>query len=245
LKDLAIACNMLAGAKEGAEKAQCCRRAISILSELLKIFPQKENPPEHAELLTMIWSSYTSLAEVENKADNCLLAAEVCEKAIEIYKDESPGECADCQKNLGYTYVTLAEAQDKAVNCRRAILSYKAALETFTQETSLSDYADIQRDLGYTYLILAEEDRDEIACRKAIRAYRKAAHAYSELHCEFEKDDPDPLAEEIRFRAERCRWAQDACKARLKILKKLNTPEITLAGKSLRIRRRRRVIERG
>ncbi|MEK7354520.1 MAG: tetratricopeptide repeat protein, partial [Chloroflexota bacterium] len=76
-----------------------------------------------------------TLAEVENKAENCKKAISAYEAALTIYTLKGfPMQYAMTQNNLGAAYRTLAEVENKAENCKLARVAYDEALKIYTEE---------------------------------------------------------------------------------------------------------------
>ena len=93
-------------------------------------------------------TAYSTLAEVEGKADNCRLAIAAYEQALTVYThDRLPMQYAGTQNNLGNAYSTLAEVEGKADNCRLAIAAYTSSVTTFERLGSASLAAIARRNL--------------------------------------------------------------------------------------------------
>ncbi len=77
-------------------------------------------------------NAYRTLAEVEEKAENCRRAIAAYEAALTVYTpDRFPMDYAMTQNNLGNAYRTLAEVEEKAENCEKAKQAYLAAITIF------------------------------------------------------------------------------------------------------------------
>jgi tetratricopeptide (TPR) repeat protein len=102
--------------------------------------------------------TYRTLAEVENKAENCNRAIAACKEALKVHTlDRFPIKYAMTQSNLGDTYRTLAEVEDKAENCNRAIAAYEEALNLL-QRTAMRGVCDIvSRNLEKTLRFCGRE----------------------------------------------------------------------------------------
>ena len=88
-------------------------------------------------------NAYWTLAEVQDKAENCLKAIEACEEALKVHTlEQFSMDYAMAQNNIGNAYVTLAEVEDKAENGKRAIQAYQEALEVHTLDSTRWNYAD-------------------------------------------------------------------------------------------------------
>ncbi|MDH7490718.1 MAG: hypothetical protein QHH80_14590, partial [Anaerolineae bacterium] len=92
---------------------------------------------------------YRTLAEIQDKAQNCSRAIQAYEQALRVYTlDRFPMDYAMTQNNLGTAYRTLAEIQDKAQNCSRAIQAYEQALKVFREDLFPEVYPIVARNLA-------------------------------------------------------------------------------------------------
>jgi pyrimidine deaminase RibD-like protein/tetratricopeptide (TPR) repeat protein len=122
----------------------------------------------------------STLAEVEDKAENCEKAIKAYEEALKVYTfNRFPSDYAMTQGNLGNVYGILAEEEAKTENCKKAISAYEEALKVYTFDRFPSDYATAQNNLGNVYGILAEEEAKAENCEKAIKAYEEALKVYT------------------------------------------------------------------
>ncbi|WP_208103093.1 hypothetical protein, partial [Escherichia coli] len=75
----------------------------------------KETTPEdYAESQGILWLGYLILAEIEYRAENCLLALEACQERLAVFSTSSSLDYASCQKDLAITYSMLAETEFSA-----------------------------------------------------------------------------------------------------------------------------------
>jgi tetratricopeptide (TPR) repeat protein len=83
---------------------------------------------QYATTQNNLGTAYSTLAEVESKAENCQKAIQAYEEALKITTiDRFPMQYATTQNNLGNAYSTLAEVESKAENCQKAIQAYEEA----------------------------------------------------------------------------------------------------------------------
>jgi len=157
------------------ETARLSRAALTAYEEALKIYTKDAFPTDYAMTQNNLGNAYWTLAEVEDKANNCRAAISAYEEALTIYtKDAFPMQYAATQNNVGNAYWTLAEVEDKANNCRAAISSYEEALTIYMKDAFPMQYAMTQNNVGNAYSTLAEVEDKANNCRAAISAYEKA-----------------------------------------------------------------------
>ena len=117
------------------EKAAFMKTAIRAYDEALKVYTLERFPMDYAMTQNNLGVAYSSLAEVEAKADNCKKAIRAHDEALKVRTlDRFPMQYAMSQNNLGITYHTLAEIEAKADNCKKAIRAHEEALKVFTEK---------------------------------------------------------------------------------------------------------------
>ena len=130
------------------QKAKYKRVAIKAYKKTLKIYTYEKFPMDYAMTQNNLGTAYCTLAEVENKAENCKNAITAYEEALKVRTLERfPMDYAMTQNNIGATYRTLAVIENKAKNCKRAMEAYKKALKVFTKEEFPVPYNLVNRNL--------------------------------------------------------------------------------------------------
>ena len=95
--------------------------------------------------------AYTTLAEVEEKGENCERAIEAYEEALTVFTlEDIPMDYGKAQCNLGNAYGKLAQVEDKAGNCKRAVAAYHQALEVYTEDEFPELHRMVVGNLKYT-----------------------------------------------------------------------------------------------
>lgn len=84
------------------------------LQEALKVRTLEDVPIEYARTQHNLGIAYGILAEIKDKAENCMKAIQAYQEALKVY---TPGDFLvqyiRTQKNLGNLYRILAEVEDK------------------------------------------------------------------------------------------------------------------------------------
>ena len=162
------------------EKNEYMHIAIEAYLQALKVITLDRFPIQYATTQNNLGNAYRTLAEVEDKSENCKRAIEAYLQALKVRTlDRFPIQYATTQNNLGAAYRTLAEVDDKSESCKRAIEACREALKVSTLDRFPMDYAMTQNNLGNAYSTLAEvEDKSE-NCKRAIEAYREALKVYT------------------------------------------------------------------
>ncbi|MCD6451897.1 MAG: tetratricopeptide repeat protein [Acidobacteria bacterium] len=149
--------------------------AVSAFKKALKVYTPEKFPYEYALTQYNLGTAYGTLAEVENKRENCTKAINAYNQAFEVYTIEKyPYDYAGTQNNLGNAYLTLAEVENKRGNCIKAINAFNEALKVFTIEKYPYEYATTQYNLGSAYHTLAKVEDKRENCRRAYKAYKEA-----------------------------------------------------------------------
>ena len=157
------------------EKAAYMKMAILAYERVLKVWTCENDKENYAMTQNNLGNAYGTLAEVEDKAENCRKAIRAFQEALKVRTLEKfPMDYATAQYNLGAAYWTLADVEDKPENCRKTIEAYREALKVSTLEKFPMDYATTQNDLGAAYGTLAQVEDQPENCRKAIEAFREA-----------------------------------------------------------------------
>jgi len=157
------------------QKAAFMKVAIEAYDKTLKVWTPGNNPENYAMTHNGLGTAFSTLAEVENKADNCKRAITAYQEALKVYTLERfPMQYATTQNNLGNAYGTLAEVENKPDNCKRAITAYQEALKVYTLERFPMQYATTQNNLGIAYGILAEVEEKRDNCKQAIAVFQEA-----------------------------------------------------------------------
>jgi len=157
------------------EKAAYMKIAIMACEGVLKVCTYENDKENYAATQNNLGNAYGTLAQVQDKPENCRKAIEAYREALKASTlDKLPIQYAMTQNNLGNAYGTLAQVEDKPENCRKAIEAFREALKVRTLDKLPIQYATTQNNLGAAYRTLAEvEDKPE-NCRKAIEAFREA-----------------------------------------------------------------------
>ena len=130
------------------EKANYMKIAIKAYEEALKVYTLDRFPMDYAMTQNNLGNAYSTLAEVEAKAENCKKAIKAYEEALKVRTlDRFPMDYAMTQNNLGTAYSTLAEVEAKAENCKKAIKSYEEALKVYTKKDFPEIYPLIEGNL--------------------------------------------------------------------------------------------------
>ena len=155
-------------------------QSIQAFQEALKFHTPEDFPMQYAMTQNNLGATYSILAEVEDKAENCNKAIHAFQETLEFYTlKDFPMQYAATQNNLGIAYRTLAEVEDKAENCKKAIQACQEALKFYTPEDFPMQYAMTQNNLGNAYGTLAEvEDKAENR-EKAVQAFQEALSFYT------------------------------------------------------------------
>ena len=161
-------------------KAIYMKTAIKAYEKALEFYTLEEFPEDYALLQNNLGNAYGSLAEVEDKAENCSRAMEAYNKALKVSTLERfPMQYATTQINLGNTYQTLADVEDKSGNCNRAIEAFEEALKVYTLKRFPIYNAMTNNNLGATYAKLAKEENKANNCKEAIKAFHEALKVYT------------------------------------------------------------------
>ncbi|MFH1373672.1 MAG: tetratricopeptide repeat protein [bacterium] len=162
------------------QKAAFSKVGTAALKSALEVWTIKENREKYARAQNALGIAYRTLADVEDKADNCLLAIAAYEQALRVYtNDNFPLGYAITQNNLGNAYWTLAEIENKDNNCQKAIAAFEQALRVFTYDDFPMQYAGTQNNLGAACSMLADIEDKADNCRLAIAAYEQALRVYT------------------------------------------------------------------
>jgi len=130
------------------EVVRLSRAAITAFEEVVTIHTRDAFPMGYAATQNNLGIAYRTLAQVEDKANNCRAAITACEEALTIRtRDAFPMDYAMTQNNLGNAYRTLAEVEDKANNCRAAITAYEEALTILSSHQLPQQVAVVRRNL--------------------------------------------------------------------------------------------------
>ena len=162
------------------KSAEYLKLAISAYEKALEVFTIEKYPYYYATTQNNLGNAYRTLAEVENKKENCIKAITAYNQALKICTlQKYPYEYAATQNNLGTAYWTLAKAEDKKGNCIKAINAYNQVLKVFTLQKYPYEYARTQNNLGNAYGTLAEVEDKKENCIKAIKAFTEALKVYT------------------------------------------------------------------
>jgi tetratricopeptide (TPR) repeat protein len=155
-------------------------RKATLACEGAGLYLKNNDPEGYAKTQNNLGIAYSSLAGMEDRAENLRRAIAAFQEALHYYPpDAAPLYYAGTQNNLGAAYRNLAEVEDRAENLRRAIAAYQEALRFRTPEATPLQYAMTQNNLGIVYNKLAEiEDRAE-NLQRAITAYQEAMRFYT------------------------------------------------------------------
>jgi len=157
------------------QRAKYMRVAIKTFDKILKIRTLERFPIQYANTHNNLGNAYATLAEVENKADNCKKAIKAFKKTLKVRTLEKfPIQYANTNNNIAVAYSKLAEVEKKAQNCNRAIEACEEALKVYIMERFPMQYAGTQNNLGAAYCRLAEVEEKAENCKKAINAYEEA-----------------------------------------------------------------------
>ena len=149
--------------------------SIKAYEEALKVYTLKRFPRLYAMAQNNLGSAYRTLAEVENKAENCKISIKALEEALKVKTLERfPMDYAMAQNNLGTAYGTLAKVEKKTENCKKAIKAYEEALKVYTLKRFPMDYAMAQNNLGNAYRTLAKVENKAENCKISIKALEEA-----------------------------------------------------------------------
>ena len=161
-------------------KAAYARLAVDAYRQVLQAWTMEASPRRHAMTQDNLGTAYRTLAEVEQRRENCRRAIEAHEEALRVHTlEDFPMRYGGTQNNLGTAYRTLAEVEDKAENCRRAIGACDEALGVFSLEDFPVRYAATQNNLGNAYNTVAEVEDKPWNCRRAIEAFEEALRVYT------------------------------------------------------------------
>ncbi len=199
--------------------------AIKSFKKALKIRTPDRFPMQYATIQNNLGNAYWTLAEVEDKAQNCQLAINACQEALRFYTpDRFPMQYAMTQNNLGVAYETLAEVEDKAQNCQLAIKAYQEALRFYTPDRFPMRYATIQNNLGVVYKTLAEVENKAQNCELAINACQEALRFYTpdRFPMDYAMTQNNlgvayKTLAEVENKAQNCELAVKACQDALKV----------------------------
>lgn len=89
------------------------KEAIPIFQEVLEIYNLDHFPMDYATTQSNLGVAYGTLAQVQDKAENCNLAIKAYQEALKVYTlDRFPMDYTETQNNLGVAYGNLAEVQE-------------------------------------------------------------------------------------------------------------------------------------
>ncbi len=132
------------------EKADFMRAAVDAYKEAARLYAERGAREDYAMTQNNLGVAYSTLAEVEDKGENCRRAIQAYHEALKVYTlDRFPIQYAMTQYNLGNAYSTLAEVEDKGENCRRAIHAYHEALNIFRADQFPEVYSIVARNLEW------------------------------------------------------------------------------------------------
>jgi tetratricopeptide (TPR) repeat protein len=174
--------------REGEEKVQNLKRAISAFEAALKIYAAEGRWQEEAQTENNIGDAYLLLSKIEGPE-----AAEDLRKAIDAYEaalqfrtaEAHPEDRAETQTSLGRAWMALAELEEgemREAHLEKAVINLKAALEVRTLDSHPLERAETQTLLGQA-LVLGSEPQlsgaeilssDREGLKKAIEAYEEA-----------------------------------------------------------------------
>jgi tetratricopeptide (TPR) repeat protein len=208
-------------------------RAIMASQKALEVFSLKDSPMDFGEAKGSLWLAYLMLADIEYRAENCVLALQACEEGLHSLRiwGARPLQIASCCKDLAMTAISLANneitTEAKAEDCKKAISACEEALQIYDLSSDVSDIgaeeyaeecAEAKILLWAAYSALAEVvDRRE-NCRRAIEACRQAIAIYNGINPVEHADALKSLGcsyitmAEMEEREHNCRMAIDACK---------------------------------
>jgi tetratricopeptide (TPR) repeat protein len=199
-------------------------RAVRAAQEALEVFNLESYPEDWAEAHKILWLAYLTLAEIENREENCLLAMEACQERLRLYTEEfQPLKYASGQKDLAITLIKLADAEfsanAKAEDCNKAVNACLESLRIYDAIMHPLEHAEVQMLLWAAYSALAEVEDRAGNCKRSIEACERAIELY-EGRC------PEELADakknlgyslitlaEIEDAAENCLKAIEACRS--------------------------------
>ena len=161
------------------EKASYMKIAIDAYNRALKVYTIERFPMYYAITQNNLGNAYVTLAEVEDKLENCSKAITAFNESLRVRTiDRFPMDYAMTQNNLGTAYGTLADVEDKHENCLKAITAFNESLRVRTIERFPMDYAMTQNNLGNAYRTLAEVEDKLENCSKAITAFNESLRVY-------------------------------------------------------------------
>jgi len=163
------------------EKKYYMKIAIRAYKEALKVYTLKDFPEDYGMTQNNLGTAYSTLGEVEEKAENCKKAIKAYEEALKVYTlEDFPMDYGMTQNNLGTAYRTLGEVEEKAENCKKAIKAYEEALKVRTLEDFPMQYGMTQNNLGTAYSTLGEVEEKAENCKKAKQSYEEALKIFTE-----------------------------------------------------------------
>ena len=138
---------------------------------------RRTSPAEHADALKNLGYSFITLAEMEDRAENCRKAIDACERALQYYTLETaPLEHADILRDLAFAYVTFSEVLDKEECSKKALKAYKKAFKIYRTR---SEELEREGDPGAHEMREKAEKchRSMQSCKAIFKAGRKAGAA--------------------------------------------------------------------
>jgi len=199
-------------------------RAVRAAQEALKVYTWESYPEDWAEAQKILWLAHLALAEIENRAENCLLALDACQERLRLYTAKSqPLKYASCQKDLAITLIKLADteisADAKAEDCNKAVNACRESLRIFEAGLHPMEHAEAQMLLWAAYSALAEVEDRAGNCKRSIEACERAIELYEQRCPEEYADAKRSLGysfitlAETEDTAENCLKAIEACES--------------------------------
>ncbi|MEE9409933.1 MAG: hypothetical protein V3V41_03310 [Candidatus Heimdallarchaeota archaeon] len=156
-------------------RKQFIKLAIKAYKAALKKYTIKNYPLQFAQTNNDLGNLYSSLAEIENKVENCHSAMSVYKEALKIYTPELfVSEYSLVSQNLGLAYQTLSEIEEKEVNSKLAIFIYKEAIKGRDLVNHPFEHAVTLVNQGIAYQTMATLEENEFYSTFAIDSYNSA-----------------------------------------------------------------------
>jgi tetratricopeptide (TPR) repeat protein len=130
------------------EKKYYMKIAIRAYKEALEVHTFEDFSLDYGMTQNNLGTAYQTLAEVEDKSENCKRAIKAYEAALKVKTlEDFPMDYAMTQNNLGNAYGILAGAENKAENCKKAKKASEEALKIFTEKEFPEVYPRVLNNL--------------------------------------------------------------------------------------------------
>jgi tetratricopeptide (TPR) repeat protein len=161
-------------------RKQFIKLAIKAFEAVLKKYTIGKFPLQHARTQNDLANFYSSLAEIENKVENCKRAITAYKEALRVFSANLfMFEYSLVNYNLGLAYQTLAELEETEVNSKLAIFTYKEAIKGRDLTNYPFEHAVTLVNQAYAYQTLANIEDNEIYSTFAIDSYNGALRSGS------------------------------------------------------------------